>query len=203
MAFLAAAAGAAIGAVVSVPALASSGLGTVLANFGVNIGTKILDPVMTKILNSSDETSRGDAIQKGLVDGNPAVQTLVAVTLAHSAQHLASTFNDEMRDSEREGVLAAMEEAMVGAGGPLTAIASDLVQALRDRATDWTVLGIKFTRRLESDPIVRQLVDAGPEGIVESADQSAADVGGAVHQTIRGKRITGVSQTVKGTKRKP
>lgn len=132
LSLLAAGIGTTLGAVIALPAFATSGLGIVLGGVAVNLASGLIQ----QIIDAPDDTARGKLVQQGIKQGDPDVTALAASTLAYAGPDLVPALPDTQRDT----LLSALDDGLREAGGSLEALAPRLLAALRDPAADWAAL---------------------------------------------------------------
>ena len=186
---LAGASAATIAAVIGMPAFTTSGLGVILGGLAVNVTSALID----NILNATSDRERRKLIQQGLQAGDPQVQTLVAGAMVYAGPDVAGA----LPLADRTDLVAALEQGMREAGGPLAAIAPRYAAALCAPNADWAALQGTLGRELAT-----LTQEAVAEETISDFHQKAHTVEGTVRQGQQAKNITGGSQVATGV-RKP
>ncbi len=169
-------AGLVIGAAVASPALAAAGLGGILTSFATNVMSSVVYDIVKPDL---DEGERERKIAQGLKDHDAGVIRLVAEALTAAGPDLAQA----LPDATRAELIAALEQGMREAGGPLDAIAAPYTAALGQPQTDWAVLQGELRRTIAD---TRMLMKVGHEGEIREAEMRAEQERGTLDMTMEG-----------------
>lgn len=189
-ALLAGGTGVALGALLGVPGFADTGVGIIVGGAAVNIASSLLQELA--LLPLEDDQGRAGLIEQRLAANDADVARLVAGTLVQAGPALAAALPAKDRDE----LIAALEQGMREAGGPLADIAARLGAALRAPVGNWAALQGELGRELAT-----LTQEAIAEETISDFGQEAHDVEGPVVQRQRAKNITGGSQITTGIRR--
>lgn len=186
-ALLAGGTGVALAALLGVPGFANTGVGIIVGGAAVNIAAALLQELA--LLPLEDDQRRADLIEQKLLARDADTARLVAATLVQNGPAVAAA----LPASGRDELVAALEQGMRQAGGPLEQIAVRFVAALRAPTADWSALQGELGQELAT---LSQ--EAIAEETIEGFVQEAHDIKGRTVQRQHAKNIIGGSQVARG-----